>query len=90
MRRDAPGQVIAEHRHMSIACFLLPHAKRICSFLALWAPTASRSVDVLHRTQASRRFAQWVTADLVAAGGKPYYIPAGASTHPLGGLGFAR
>ncbi|KAH8799717.1 putative 1-aminocyclopropane-1-carboxylate deaminase [Xylogone sp. PMI_703] len=24
------------------------------------------------------------------AGGKPYYIPAGASDHPLGGLGFAR
>lgn len=23
-------------------------------------------------------------------GGKPYYIPAGASDHPLGGLGFAR
>src|SRR5439155_14828081 len=25
-----------------------------------------------------------------AAGGKPYAIPAGASDHPLGGLGFAR
>src|ERR1700686_866915 len=25
-----------------------------------------------------------------AAGGKPYHIPAGASDHPLGGLGFAR
>jgi 1-aminocyclopropane-1-carboxylate deaminase len=28
--------------------------------------------------------------ELVAAGRKPYYIPAGASDHPLGGLGFAR
>ncbi|TFK28991.1 1-aminocyclopropane-1-carboxylate deaminase [Coprinopsis marcescibilis] len=28
--------------------------------------------------------------ELVAAGSKPYYIPAGASDHPLGGLGFAR
>lgn len=28
--------------------------------------------------------------DVVDAGGKPYYIPAGASDHPLGGLGFAR
>jgi 1-aminocyclopropane-1-carboxylate deaminase len=28
--------------------------------------------------------------DLEAAGQKPYYIPAGASDHPLGGLGFAR
>ena len=28
--------------------------------------------------------------DVVAAGGKPYAIPAGASDHPLGGLGFAR
>lgn len=29
-------------------------------------------------------------AEIVAKGGKPYYIPAGASDHPLGGLGFAR
>ncbi|KAF3929471.1 hypothetical protein AA313_de0209884 [Arthrobotrys entomopaga] len=28
--------------------------------------------------------------ECVAAGEKPYYIPAGASDHPLGGLGFAR
>ncbi|KAI6084957.1 putative 1-aminocyclopropane-1-carboxylate deaminase [Hypoxylon rubiginosum] len=28
--------------------------------------------------------------ELAAAGRKPYYIPAGASDHPLGGLGFAR
>jgi 1-aminocyclopropane-1-carboxylate deaminase len=31
-----------------------------------------------------------LTAEVVAQGGKPYYIPAGASDHPLGGLGFAR
>ncbi|OAR01323.1 hypothetical protein LLEC1_05284 [Akanthomyces lecanii] len=29
-------------------------------------------------------------AGIEAAGGKPYYIPAGVSDHPLGGLGFAR
>jgi 1-aminocyclopropane-1-carboxylate deaminase len=29
-------------------------------------------------------------ADVAARGGKPYAIPAGASDHPLGGLGFAR
>ncbi len=29
-------------------------------------------------------------ADVSAAGGTPYPIPAGASDHPLGGLGFAR
>ncbi|KAL9944964.1 hypothetical protein D7B24_001422 [Verticillium nonalfalfae] len=29
-------------------------------------------------------------AELGDAGRKPYYIPAGASDHPLGGLGFAR
>ncbi|KAF7552403.1 hypothetical protein G7Z17_g4371 [Cylindrodendrum hubeiense] len=29
-------------------------------------------------------------AEILAKGGKPYYIPAGASDHPLGGLGFAR
>jgi 1-aminocyclopropane-1-carboxylate deaminase len=28
--------------------------------------------------------------ELAAKGSKPYYIPAGASDHPLGGLGFAR
>ncbi|ETI29235.1 1-aminocyclopropane-1-carboxylate deaminase [Cladophialophora carrionii CBS 160.54] len=28
--------------------------------------------------------------EVLARGGKPYYIPAGASDHPLGGLGFAR
>ncbi|KAJ7215400.1 tryptophan synthase beta subunit-like PLP-dependent enzyme [Mycena pura] len=31
-----------------------------------------------------------LTAEVTAAGGTPYYIPAGASDHPLGGLGFAR
>ena len=29
-------------------------------------------------------------ASVEAAGGKPYAVPAGASDHPLGGLGFAR
>lgn len=28
--------------------------------------------------------------EIESAGGQPYYIPAGASDHPLGGLGFAR
>ena len=31
-----------------------------------------------------------LTDEITAKGGKPYYIPAGASDHPLGGLGFAR
>lgn len=31
-----------------------------------------------------------LTDELKTAGQKPYYIPAGASDHPLGGLGFAR
>ncbi len=31
-----------------------------------------------------------VQDEIIAEGGKPYYIPAGASDHPLGGLGFAR
>lgn len=34
--------------------------------------------------------AQAVMADCRARGERPYYIPAGASDHPLGGLGFAR
>lgn len=31
-----------------------------------------------------------MTQEVIDGGGKPYYIPAGASDHPLGGLGFAR
>jgi 1-aminocyclopropane-1-carboxylate deaminase len=31
-----------------------------------------------------------LTEEVAAEGGRPYYIPAGASDHPLGGLGFAR
>ena len=31
-----------------------------------------------------------LTHEIRASGGRPYYIPAGASDHPLGGLGFAR
>jgi 1-aminocyclopropane-1-carboxylate deaminase len=34
--------------------------------------------------------AQAVVEESKAKGEKPYYIPAGASDHPLGGLGFAR
>ncbi|KAJ5363722.1 1-aminocyclopropane-1-carboxylate deaminase [Penicillium cataractarum] len=33
---------------------------------------------------------QAVVEECTREGGKPYYIPAGASDHPLGGLGFAR
>jgi 1-aminocyclopropane-1-carboxylate deaminase len=29
-------------------------------------------------------------AEIITSGGKPYAIPAGASDHPLGGMGFAR
>ncbi|KAJ6123081.1 hypothetical protein N7512_005546 [Penicillium capsulatum] len=34
--------------------------------------------------------AQAVVEECKSQGGRPYYIPAGASDHPLGGLGFAR
>ncbi|GIU95835.1 MAG: aminocyclopropane-1-carboxylate deaminase/D-cysteine desulfhydrase family protein [Gaiellaceae bacterium] len=37
-----------------------------------------------------RRSWEEAIASVEAAGGKPYPIPAGASDHPLGGLGFAR
>jgi 1-aminocyclopropane-1-carboxylate deaminase len=36
-----------------------------------------------------RRSWEDALADVAASGGKPYPIPAGASEHPLGGLGFA-
>ncbi|KAF5021559.1 hypothetical protein F66182_6388 [Fusarium sp. NRRL 66182] len=38
-----------------------------------------------HKTTLSK-----LTDELKSNGRKPYYIPAGASDHPLGGLGFAR
>ena len=37
-----------------------------------------------------RRSWEEALASVEAVGGKPYAIPAGASDHPLGGLGFAR
>jgi len=37
-----------------------------------------------------RRSWEEALASVAEAGGKPYAIPAGASDHPLGGLGFAR
>jgi 1-aminocyclopropane-1-carboxylate deaminase len=37
-----------------------------------------------------RASSEQALADVEARGGKPYAIPAGASDHPLGGLGFAR
>lgn len=44
------------------------------------SPFGIEHKDTLHRLR----------EELVARGRKPYYIPAGASDHPLGGLGFAR
>ena len=37
-----------------------------------------------------KRSLQRVMQEVEQAGGRPYYIPAGASDHPLGGMGFAR
>ncbi|KAL1744155.1 tryptophan synthase beta subunit-like PLP-dependent enzyme [Schizophyllum fasciatum] len=39
--------------------------------------------DIGHKAATSQAM-----EDVKAGGGKPYYIPAGASDHPLGGLGF--
>ena len=52
-----------------------------------WAPTCGSS-----RPSFGIGFKEsWeqALADVEAAGGKPYAIPAGASDHPLGGLGYA-
>jgi 1-aminocyclopropane-1-carboxylate deaminase len=43
------------------------------------------SFGIQHKTTLAK-----LTAGLESRGRKPYYIPAGASDHPLGGLGFAR
>ena len=45
----------------------------------------SSSFSIGHKDTAAN-----LTREVLNAGGKPYYIPAGASDHPLGGLGFAR
>ena len=53
-----------------------------------WAPTSASSdagFDI-----AIRPSWEEALASVEEAGGKPYAIPAGASDHPLGGLGFAR
>jgi 1-aminocyclopropane-1-carboxylate deaminase len=43
------------------------------------------SFGIEHKTTLSN-----LSAEIERSGGNPYYIPAGASDHPLGGLGFAR
>ena len=45
--------------------------------------------SVMATTEDTPAVAQ-IMAKIKEAGGKPYWIPAGASDHPLGGLGFAR
>jgi 1-aminocyclopropane-1-carboxylate deaminase len=49
-------------------------------------------VSTRSATPTSFRFLIWsyAVASVEESGGKPYAIPAGASDHPLGGLGFAR
>lgn len=46
---------------------------------------ADTSFGIQHKDTLAR-----VGQEVLDQGGKPYYIPAGASDHPLGGLGFAR
>ncbi len=52
-----------------------------------WAATCARSGRLRHRHP--RRAGRRRSRRSRRAGGKPYPIPAGASDHPLGGLGFA-
>ena len=55
---------------------------------ASWAPTCGSTQ--LGSTSASARAGRKRSRPSSRGGGKPYAIPAGASDHPLGGLGFAR
>ncbi|KAJ3805071.1 tryptophan synthase beta subunit-like PLP-dependent enzyme [Lentinula aff. lateritia] len=66
--------------------FMCPKAKLVQEH---WVDDESSVYSKVGNIQLSRLMAS-LTAQVLSEGGKPYYIPAGASDHPLGGLGFAR
>ena len=92
-------QVAAVAAHLGLACVLVqehwvdwPDAvyDKVGNILLSRLMGADVRLDPAGFDIGIRRSWEDALASVAAAGGTPYAIPAGASDHPLGGLGFAR
>ena len=91
-------QVAAVAAHLGLACRLVqerwvdwddPVNDRVGNILLSRIMGADVRLDPSGFDIGIRRSWEEAITEVEAAGGKPYAIPAGASEHPLGGLGFA-
>ena len=91
-------QVAAVAAHLGLKCRLVqerwvdwddPVNDRVGNILLSRIMGADVRLDASGFDIGIRRSWEDALAEVEAAGGKPYAIPAGASEHPLGGLGFA-
>jgi 1-aminocyclopropane-1-carboxylate deaminase len=91
-------QVAAVAAHLGLRCRLVqerwvdwddPVNDRVGNILLSRIMGADVRLDPAGFDIGFRQSWQEAIAEVEAAGGKPYGIPAGASEHPLGGLGFA-
>ena len=91
-------QVAAVAAHLGLACRLVqerwvdwadPVNDQVGNILLSRIMGADVRLDPAGFDIGLRRSWEEAIAEVEAAGGKPYAIPAGASEHPLGGLGFA-
>jgi 1-aminocyclopropane-1-carboxylate deaminase len=91
-------QVAAVAAHLGLKCRLVqerwvdwddPVNDRVGNILLSRIMGADVRLDPAGFDIGIRRSWEGAIAEVEAAGGKPYAIPAGASEHPLGGLGFA-
>ncbi len=91
-------QVAAVAAHLGLACRLVqerwvdwpdPVNDQVGNILLSRIMGADVRLDPAGFDIGIRRSWEDAIAEVEAAGGKPYPIPAGASEHPLGGLGFA-
>jgi 1-aminocyclopropane-1-carboxylate deaminase len=92
-------QVAAVAAHLGLACVLVqehwvdwddPGYETVGNILLSRLLGADVRLDPAGFDIGFRESWERALADVEARGGKPYAIPAGASDHPLGGLGFAR
>ncbi|KAI5859560.1 putative 1-aminocyclopropane-1-carboxylate deaminase [Durotheca rogersii] len=77
---DAPADAAAERHYETVGNIQL---SRLMGAAPRLEPQTSFGIE--HKPTLAQ-----LERELAAAGREPYYIPAGASDHPLGGLGFAR
>jgi 1-aminocyclopropane-1-carboxylate deaminase len=92
-------QVAAVAAHLGLGCVLVQEHwvdwpdvvyDRVGNILLSRLMGADVRLDAAGFDIGIRRSWEEAVESVEAAGGKPYPIPAGASDHPLGGLGFAR